>query len=391
MRFTLTPEQERFRQQVRAWLAEAVTAELRQELAATPGEVSGPETRRFYRELGERGWLRIFWPKEYGGPGLSAVEQLIFLHELERAGAPPLSLTVTSIVPTLLRVGTEEQKRRWLPRIISGEVDFALGYSEPEAGSDLASLKTRATLQGDEYVIHGQKIWNSYAHTATHNWLACRTDPDAPKHQGISIIIVPMDLPGIAVQPIATWGDLRTNVTYFDGVRVPRENLVGEPNRGWEYMMMALDFERHVIQCPGSNEVLLEKLVAYCRETVIDGERLADRPEVRWELARLAVEVGVHRLLAYHTAWLVDQGKVPTREASQVKVFGSELYQRIADAGMRICQLYGQLAPPSAEAPLRGELERAYRLSPVKRFAGGTNEIQRDIIATRGLGLPLAR
>ena len=388
MDFRLSEEQLRFREEARGWLEENVGPELRAEVEEEPMEPTGPHSRAFMRKLGEDGWLSIFWPKEYGGKGLSSVEQMIFISELRRSGGPPLTLTMTSVVPTLLRVGSEAQRQYWMPRIIEGEVEFAIGYSEPNAGTDLASLQTKAVRDGDAYVINGQKTWNTFGHVCTHQWLACRTDFQAPKHKGISILIVPMDDPGIDVRPIECWGDAITNEAFFDNVRVPADFLIGEPGKGWEYMRIALDFERVYIASTARNEILFENLLRFCTETVIDGETLARKPMVRHRLAELATELEVHRLLGYRTAWLIDQGNVPTREASELKVFASEFRQKLADTGLQLIDLYGQLNWKSRWAPFRGELERAYRFVPVEKFGGGANEIQRDIIAQRGLGLP---
>lgn len=388
MRFRFSEEQVRFRNEVRAWLQENITSEVKAEVEEEPMEPAGPHSRAFMKKLGDEGWLSIFWPREYGGKGLSSMEQMIFITELRRCGGPPLTLTMTSVVPTLLRVATNEQREQWMPRIMKGEVDFAIGYSEPNAGTDLASLQTKAILEGDEYVINGQKTWNTFGHVCTHQWMACRTNFDVANHKGISLFIVPMDLPGIEVRPIECWGDAITNEAFFDNVRIPKDYLIGEPEAGWGYMRIALDFERIYIAATGRNEMLFENLLRYCLETVIDGETLARKPRVRNRLAELAMELEVHRLLGYRTAWLIDQGQVPTREASELKIFASEFRQKMADVGMQLIDMYGQLNWQSKYAPFKGELERAYRFVPVEKFGGGTNEIQRDIIAQRGLGLP---
>ncbi len=244
MRYDFTPEQLAWRAEVRAFVREHLTPALLDELRESGNEGQGPLARAFVLKLRDRGWWGLPWPKEYGGLGRSAIEQWMFVDELEGAGAPMLPLTVTSVAPTIMRVGSEEQKQHWLPRIKAAEVEFALGYSEPEAGTDLAALRTRAVLDGDHWVINGQKMWNTMAHTATHNWLAIRTEPDAPKHKGISMMIVPMDAPGVTVQPIYVWPGLRTNALFLDNVRVPRDHLIGERGMGFYYAAMALNFER---------------------------------------------------------------------------------------------------------------------------------------------------
>jgi alkylation response protein AidB-like acyl-CoA dehydrogenase len=388
VRYELTPEQEAWRQEVRAFLRTAVTPALEEEMRLAGNEGQGPLARAFQRELGRRGWWGIGWPTAFGGLGKAAVDQYIFIEEMEAAGAPGMQLSVTSVAPTIMRIGSDAQKRHWLPRIMRGEVEFALGYSESQAGTDLASLQTRAVLDGDEWVINGQKMWNTGAHTATHNWLAVRTEPDAPKHKGISLMIVPMDAPGITVQPLWTWPGLRTNAVFLDNVRVPRDNLVGERGMGFFYVMMALDFERIQIGSVGLVRRLFDLLVVFVRSARRDGRPLGTIPWVRHGLAELAAEIEVGRMLGLLNAWLIDQGTVPTKEGSMAKVFVSELAARVASVGMDILGLAGQLAPGDPAAPVHGRLQWLYRTAPLLRFGGGTNEIQRIIIAQRGLGLP---
>lgn len=395
MKFELTPSQRGWRDEVRAFLAWHFTPDVEAEAAESSfkDEPPGPLVREFHKKVSEQGWWGLNWPKEYGGLAKSAVEKLIFSEEFEYAGAPFMSRTIaSSIGPAILAVGTEQNKRTWVPRIIRGEIEFALGYSEPDAGTDLANLKTRAELIGDEWVINGQKIWNSLAHYATHEWLAVRTDPDLPRHKGISIIIVPLDSPGITVQPLWTWPGMRTNQTFFDNVRVPKENLVGEINGGWTAGMTALALKRSgAYESAGSFRRLLDDLVDYCKNSTFDGEVVARRPFVALRLTELAMQVEVVRLLGYRVAAIIDSGHIPDAEASIVKVFGSELRTKLADWGMQVLGLYGQLRGGDELAPLRGRLEHAYRLAPVGRFGGGTNEVQRDIVAQRGFGLPRMR
>lgn len=394
MEFRLRPELEKWRDEVRDFLRENMTDGLKAELEA--GELSlsvnqKPAITAFRDKVVGKGWFGLNWPKEYGGLEKSATEQLILMEEFDRAGAPNLSLTLTSLGPTIIRFGTEENKRTWLPKIIRGEVELALGYSEPEAGTDLANLQTRAVLDGDEWVINGQKIWNSGGHVSTHEWLAVRTDPNAPKHKGISVIIVPIDTPGVEVTPLWTWGDVRTNQTFFTDVRVPKENLIGEVNRGWYYIAAALDFERVAIGAfHGQMMRCFEALVSYCKRTVVDGRVLARQPEVRVKLAMLERDLELSRLLGYRTAAMIDAGLVPNREASQQKIFTTELQTRLGDVGTQIQQLHGQLDRTDPHSPVGGALEHLYRMAPFLRFGGGTNEIQRNIVAQRGLGLPRA-
>ena len=388
MRYEYTAEQLAWRDEVRAFVQKTVTPALVAEMRQAGNEGDGPLARTFHQKMFDKGWWGVGWPKEFGGLGKSAIDQFIFIEEMEAAGAPAMRLTITSVAPTILRAGTEEQKQKWLPPILRGEIEFAVAYSEAEAGTDLAALRTRAVLDGDEWVINGQKMWNTGAHTATHNWVAVRTEPDAPKHKGISMIIVPMDRPGITVQPLYTWSNIRTNAVFFDNVRVPRDHLVGERGMGFYYAMMALDFERIMIGSVGMPRRFLEELKAFVRRTRRDGLPLGRRPWVRRALADLEMRVEVGRQIGLLNAWRIDQGEVPTKEGSMAKVYVSELNAHLASVGMEILGLAGQLAPDEPASPLHGRLQWLYTIAPMPRFGGGTNEIQRAIIAQRGLGLP---
>jgi len=388
MRYDFTPEQRAWRDEVRAFIRVHVTPAMLDEARASGNEGQGPLAREFILKLRDRGWWALPWPKEYGGLGRSAIDQWIFVDELEGAGAPMLPLTVTSVAPTIMRIGTEEQKQQWLPRIKNAEVEFALGYSEPEAGTDLAALRTRAVLDGDEWVVSGQKMWNTMAHTASHNWLAVRTEPDAPKHKGISMMIVPMDAAGVTVQGITVWPGLRTNALFLDNVRVPRDYLIGERGMGFYYAAMALNFERLSIGSVAMTRRYFRELVSYVKDTESDGLPLRQNPWVRERLARLAVDIEAARMLGLETAWALDEGRVPAAESSMAKIFVSELAQRVADVGAEIIGMKGQLHPDEPLSPLHGRLQWLYRTAPLLAFGGGTNEVQRTIIALMGYGLP---
>ncbi len=388
MRYDFSPAQQAWRDEVRAFLRKTVKPALVAEMREAGNEGDGPLAREFHRQMFRKGWWGIGWPKEFGGLGKSAVDQFIFVEEMEAAGAPAMRLTITSVAPTILRSGTEAQKAKWLPPILRGELEFAVAYSEAEAGTDLASLRTRAVLEGDEWVINGQKMWNTGAHTATHNWVAVRTEPDAPKHRGISMVIVPMDSPGVTVQPLWTWSNIRTNAVFFDNVRVPRDHLIGERGMGFYYAMMALDFERIMIGSVGLLRRYLGELKAFVRRTKRDGRALGSIPWVRRAIADLEMRVEVGRQIGLLNAWLIDQGVVPTKEGSIAKVYVTELNAHLASVGMEILGLAGQLAPDDPSAPLHGRLQWLYTTAPMQRFGGGTNEVQRMIIAQRGLGLP---
>ena len=343
MDYELSSRELAWRDEVRDFISQHVDDGLADETRQRGNEGRGPRAQAFLSALKERGWWGLAWPEEYGGLGKTAIEQWIFIDEIESAGAPMLPLTATSVAPTIMRIGSEAQKKEWLPRIQAGEIEFALGYSEAEAGTDLASLQTKAELDGDEWVVSGAKMWNTMAHQATHNWLAVRTEPDAKKHKGISIVIVPMDAPGVDVQPIWVWPGLRTNALFLDNVRVPRRYLIGERGMGFYYAAMALNFERLSIGSIGMARRHFRALVDVVRSLVVDGKPLREDPWVRERLARLQVEIDAARMLGLQTAWALDQGGVPAAESSMAKIHVSELTQRIADAGCEILGLNGQL------------------------------------------------
>ena len=389
----------------RAWLAEVreflhanVTAELRAELAAHDLEFPNGEVARFRRKIGEKGWFGLNWPRQYGGLAgragleggdrLGAVHQHLLMSEFEYWGVPGPDLTVTSVAPMIMRHGTERNKTDWLPLIASGEMICAVGYSEPEAGTDLASLRTRATRDDQEWVINGTKIWNSGAQRATHEWLCVRTDPNAARHRGISVIIVPIDSPGVQIRPLYAWSGYRTNEVHFHDVRVPLTNLVGEVNRGWTYITGALDLERGALTNAGDLRRAVDDLRELARLPRRDGTVPADSATLRHRLAQAEADVEVATLMGYQAASMLDSVVIPTVEVSVEKVFTSELRQRIADLALDLLGPDGLLAHRSGDAPLSGKFERLYRAAPLMRFGGGTNEVLRDIIAQRGHGMP---
>jgi alkylation response protein AidB-like acyl-CoA dehydrogenase len=346
----------------------------------------GPAIRRFQAALDERGWMRMCWPVEYGGEGRDPLYRFILIETMEYWGMPYGNLTFTSIAPTLIAFGSEAQKNEFLPGIWKGEVRFALGYSEPNAGTDLASLRTRAERAGDDWIIQGQKIWTSLAESSTHIWLAARTDPDAPRHQGISVFIVPVDAEGVSIRPLQTMSGMRTNETFYDNVRVPAENLVGPENGGWNIVMYALNFERVGLAAAGDLAREFDMLVAYLRER---RPELLDDPVTRSRLAEIKVDLHRQRALATRNAHAIARGGIGIGEASMAKVHGSELRHRLANTAMDLLGRYGGLSEESGElAPMGGGMQHTWRMSPILRFGGGTNEVQRTIIATRHLGMP---
>ena len=377
--FELDDEQRAWVAEVRQFLDENVTAALRAEMAEHGLEHQGGELTAFRRKIGEKGWFGLNWPKEYGGLGLTAMHQHLLMSEFEYVGVPGPDLTVTSVAPMIMRHGTEQNKKEFLPGVARGEIVFALGYSEPNAGTDLASLRTRAVRDGDEWVINGSKIWNSGAQRSTHEWLCVRTDPDAPRHRGISVIVVPIDSPGIEIHPLYAWSGYRTNETFFRDVRVPVTNLVGELNMGWTYITGALDLERGALINVGDLRRALDELTALAGD--LD-------PAFGRRLAQAEADVEVARLMGLEAASMLDSGRIPSVEVSVEKIFTSELRQRIADLALDLLGPDGLRAHRSAGAPLDGFFERLYRVSPLMRFGGGTNEVLRDVIAQRGHKMP---
>jgi len=392
MDFRDTPEQAAFRQQVRDFL----TGELPAGWGSPDFHLPFAERMAFYREwakkLGRKGWMAPAWPREYGGAGMSIMEQFIFNEEVAKARAPAVGgIGVNFAGPTIILYGTEEQKQEHLPPILAGDVVWCQGFSEPGAGSDLASLQTRAVRDGDDYIINGQKTWTSGAQFSHKMILLARTDPQAPKHKGISYFLLDMNSPGITIQPLVNIAGVPGfNEVFFDNVRIPSRNLLGEENRGWYIGTATLDFERSSIGAAWATAQGVEDLARYAREH-LDGERgsaLLRNPTVRWELAERSIEAEVARLLSYRVVSLQSRGLVPNYEASIAKLYTSELQQRIAATGLKMIGLYGLLDRHSKGAPLKGRLMRAYLWAVAATIGGGTSEIQRNIIATRGLGLP---
>ncbi len=394
MDFKFTDEEEEFREEVRQWLKKEIPQRW---IELDPGiwdetEESWALSRQFQRKLGQKGWIAPAYPKEYGGLEMSHTKRLILAEELAYSRAPvsvEVEITVNWVTPTIMLYGTEKQKKDYVARVAKGDLIFCLGYSEPDAGSDLAALQTRVVEDADEYVINGQKTWCSYGHYADYCWLAARTDPDAPKHKGISMFVVDMKTPGITVRPLINILNRHSfNEVFFDDVRIPKDNLVGEKNMGWYQLAMALDFERSSIGTAAINQRIIEELVQYAKETKCNGGMLADDPLIRNELAGVAVENEVLRMMCYRIAWMFSKGLHPSYESSMSMLFGSELIRRLGNVGMRILGPYGQLDVGSKWAVLNARIMRMYLSSISMGVGGGSNEIQRNIIAMRGLELP---
>jgi len=378
---TLTKEQQDLKEELRSYFVRLVA------------EVEGAEDdestyTRYIRRMGGDGWLGIGWPVEYGGQARGPIEQMIFVEESHWAGVPLPLLTLNSVGPTLMALGTDEQKQRLLPGILRGEVHFSIGYTEPSAGTDLASLRTRAVRDGDEYVINGEKLFTSAIQYADYVWLATRTDPDAPKHKGLSVFIVPVDTPGFHWTPLSTIAGDITSSTFYEDVRVPVENLVGAENQGWKLITNQLNHERVAI-CPASG--LLRSLTEVRRwaqnETLVDGRKVIDQEWVRVSLARVHAKIEVLKLLNWKVAWAADKGLNPA-DASATKVYGTEVALEIYRLLTEVVGQAGYLTEGSPGALLKGRLERGSRSQTIFTFGGGTNEIQRDIVAMVGLGMP---
>ena len=395
MDIQFTDEEVAFREEIQQFLRDELPDDwdpLNQGSPHSPEQL--PFTKAMADKLADKGWLTLAWPEEYGGQARSIMEQTVYREEMTYWSVPGTDLGTGAIGwvgPVLMISGTEEQKSEHLPPIANAERYWCTLYSEPGSGSDLASLQTSAVRDGDDYIINGQKIWTSSGHIADWGWLAARTDPDAPKHRGISLFMLDMKSQGVTVRPIVNMaGSHEFNEVYFDNVRVPKGNLVGEENRGWYTLAVALDFERSGVGYSASARRTLETLVKYAKETERNGKPLSEDPIVRHKLAERKIEIEVSRWLSYQVAWMQSQDMVPNAEASMSKLFGTELTQKVALTGMDILGMTGQLSKGSKWAPLQGYIQRLSLSSVSSTIAAGTSEIQRDIIARRGLGLPRA-
>ena len=386
MHLDFTPEQKQLRAEIRASLEAVMTPE-RRAVVANRLE-GGPEFKECVQALGAAHLLGVGWPKEYGGRGFSAIEQFIFNEEIQRANAPIPFVTLNTVGPTLMQYGTEEQKQTFLPAILDGTVEFAIGYSEPAAGSDLASLRTTAVRDGDAYVVSGQKMFTSGANHADYIWLAARTDPAAKKHRGISIFIVPTSSPGFSWKPLHTMPGISTFYTFYDDVRVPASSIVAGENEGWKLITTQLNFERAAMGNLGAVEPLFEKTLEWAQTTEVDGSRVIDQPWVRHALARVEAQVAAYRIMNLRVNAAMTKGALGMGEASAVKVFGTELTQQVARELLEVLDRNG--VRKGEDAPLRGALESAYRIAVINTFGGGANELQRDIIAMAGLFMPRA-
>jgi len=391
MQISYTPEQEQLRQRLRDYFAALMTPERREGLARSGGDYGdGSAYKAIIRQLGRDGWLALGWPAEYGGQDGSALDQLIFSDEASVAGVPIPFLTINTVGPTIMRFGTPEQKERFLPKIAAGALHFSIGYSEPGAGTDLASLRTRAIRDGDTYVINGQKMWTSLIQYADYVWLACRTDPDALRHKGLSIIIVPTDAAGFSWTPVRTVAGLTTSATYYSDIRVPAANLVGEEHKGWPLITNQLNHERVALTSAAPLQLALAEVTDWARSVKLaDGRRVIDQEWVQLSLARVHAKAEVLKLMNWRIA--AAAGSPGPAAASATKVYGTELTTEACRLLLEIIGANAEVRDESAGAVLAGRIERMQRSALILTFGGGTNEVQRDIIGAAALGLPFRR
>jgi 3-oxocholest-4-en-26-oyl-CoA dehydrogenase alpha subunit len=391
MRIAYTAEQERLRRELRGYFGELMTPAVRAALAGGDGDYGdGQAYRSVVRQLGRDGWLALGWPAEYGGRGGTMLDQLIFTDEAAVARVPVPFLTINTVGPTIMRFGSESQKAFFLPRIAAGEIHFSIGYSEPEAGTDLASLRTTAVRDGDEYVIDGQKMWTSLIQHADYVWLACRTDPSADRHRGLSIIIVPVTAAGFSWTPVRTVAGVTTSATYYSSVRVPVSSLVGEENRGWALITNQLNHERVALTSAAPVLSALAEVREWAASTKLaSGRRVIDAEWVQLNLARVYAKAEFLKLMNWRVA--SSAGPLAPADASVTKVFGTEFAVEAYRLLMEVLGASGVVRSGSAGEVLAGRIERAHRAALILTFGGGTNEVQRDIIAAAALGLPLSR
>lgn len=394
MRFAFTPEEAAWQAEVRAFALKWVDAGLEKidderRFSDDRLDELNRLQHEFYAELADRGWNALHWSREYGGEAASAVTAALLSFELEYHCLPEIDWTVSTLAPMLMKHGSPASIDMWLEAMRRHEVSFCLGYSEAEAGTDLANLRTAAVRDGETYVINGEKMWQSGAHHQTHSWLCVRTDPAASKHRGLSIIVVPLDAPGVTIEPVRVWSGIRTNIVNFSDVIVPVANRIGEENDGWKLIMGGLDFERAEVgaRVMGRVRRSMDDLISACRTTIRDGALLIEDPVVGRQLAELEAEVEIASLLTYEICGLIDKGETPTLSGTTQKVLATELRTKLTGAAFSLLDLRGQLDSADPRCAGGGYIEREYRFAPTQRFGGGTNEVMRDVVAQRGLGL----
>jgi len=388
MNFDLTPDEQAFERELETFLQENQSSEV---MDAHPEQLSQtvetPAKRGLMKKLAERGWLGMSWPEEYGGQAKSGIYDFILTESLSRYGAPQPGKGVGIVGKCIIRNGSESMKQEFLPQIIAGDIEFAIGYSEPNAGSDAANMQLKAEKREGGWVLNGQKVWTTSAHFADWYWVGARTDT-SHKHKGITLFLIPMDHEGFTIRPVHTIGDERTNEVFFDEVFVPDDYVVGDVGKGWTYICEALDLERFAMMPVGPLEVKVGSLVDWVRTAQRDGEPVKDDAVTRASVAHAVTELEVSRMLQRRVVAAALKDDVPTVESSQYKLFMNETGQRVANRALDIMGPEGQLKPGEPGAPAGGRFERSYRYTVVDTIGGGASEIQKNIIGRRGLGLP---
>lgn len=388
MRIDYTPAQQELRSQLRDYFASLLSPQTKDAMAREGN--GGRTVREIRQKMGADGWLGIGWPTEYGGQGRSVLEQFVFFDEATRAGAPVPMIALNTVGPTLMRHGTQAQKDHFLPRILAGTLDVAIGYTEPGSGTDLASLRTRAERIGEEFVVNGNKVYTTAGDSADYIWLACRTNPDVAKHKGITILLVDTTDPGFSATPITTVGGEVTTATYYTDVHVPLDMVVGEVDAGWRLITSQLNHERVALAALGGRSIeLFEAVRSWATQEVTpDGQRLIDVPWVRSTLARVYARLEALKLFNWRLAWKTETDQLTPADASSGKVYGSETDIESYRLLLEVVGRAGFVRKGSPGAALAGALEKAYRGAPVRTFGGGSNEVQREILAQTALGLP---
>ncbi|QIX25631.1 acyl-CoA dehydrogenase [Nocardioides sp. JQ2195] len=380
-----TPAQQALRHELREYFSNLLPEQERREVGEAGA--GGPRFREVVRMLGRDGWLGVGWPKEYGGRGLGPEEQFIFYDEIQRAGVPFPLVTINTVGPTLMQFGSEEQKQKYLPGMLTGDIVFAIGYTEADAGTDLASLSTRAVLEGDEFVVNGSKIFTTGGNTADYVWLACRTEPEAPKHKGISILIVPCDDPGFSWSTIRSVGGIHPTATYYQDIRVPRSELVGELNAGWSLITAQLNHERVALAALGGRMIQLwEQTLAWAKQTGV-----IEQPWVQQEFARTHAKLEAMRLVNWKLTAAVGNHSLRGEQAGAAKAYGTETHIDLQRTLFQVLGAAGRVRPGSPAAVLHGQVEQLSRQGLVNTFGGGVNEVLRDMVATMGLGMPRSK
>ena len=387
MDFKYTVEQEEFRKEIRTLIQSDPELLKRVRHEEDSGIGWGPQTWKFMQKVGAKGYLTPSWPKKYGGLDKTPLERHIAAEELSyHVGQGAFGCGLGMAGPVILQNGSQEQKDTYLPKIARAEIEFALGYTEPQSGSDLASLETRAVRDGDHYIINGQKVFNTSTHYSHYHWLAARTDQDAPKHRGISMFIVDLKNPGLTVSPLTGMGKVRTNEVFYDDVKVPVSQLVGEENKGWQYLVAALSYERNWFV--GNSLFYLESYIKYLQKTKRNGQYLIDDPVLKKEVGQLAIDLEVVRLFGLRISCMLDKGTIPSYEAAMTKVFGSETWFQLLNSWLHSLNLYGQLDADSERVIENGAVMQGYFLGVRSLLTRGTNDIMKNMIAINGLGLP---